>query len=125
MLSDSDFVKELRSKLEMTLRLDEKDEGGGYYEAIALLIAGRDHADQAEGGYSAELLHEDGKNLLPRRMGELKAEQVATLLEELCDLNILRELGQGTYVFSSKRFRDLMGTADEIFERMEEMEGEG
>ena len=124
-LSDSDFVKELRSKLEMTLRLDEKDEGGGYYEAIALLIAGRDHADQAEGGYSAELLHEDGKNLLPRRMGELKAEQVATLLEELCDLNILRELGQGTYVFSSKRFRDLMGTADEIFERMEEMEGEG
>ncbi|MBQ8647315.1 MAG: hypothetical protein IJ484_04145 [Oscillospiraceae bacterium] len=124
-LSDSDFVKELRSKLEMTLRLDEEEEGGGYYEAIALLIAGRDHTDQEEGGYSAEQIYNDGMSSLPRRMAGLKMEQVATLLEELCDLNILRELGQGTYVFASKRFRDLMGTADDIFARMEELEEEG
>lgn len=113
-LSDSNFLAEIRDKFEITLRLDS------YYYLIALLIGWLDSCKPSANGYrAAELLDKAAEWDLRALIG-LTAEQIGALLEELRDLNILRATGAESYLFASKNFRDLLGTAQEIEDKLYE-----
>ena len=59
--------------------------------------------------------------------GELAARcpdgNVNALLLELQDLNILRSVSSNSYLLASKNFRDLLGSDEEIFEKLTKVGG--
>ena len=109
-LGEESFNEEIKNKVNMTLRLgDDK-----FYYVIAHLMAWRYHNDETVESYSAEDIlstaEEFGlENLLPE-----KVEQIEALLKELCDLNILRRVEEGKYLFVRHRFLNMMGTSEEL-----------
>lgn len=135
-LADADFFDEIRDKLAMTLRVDEQDDDGGYYYPIALLLSllqkqepEYDSTDfspaAADIGYSASRIHAEAVDLGIGRIANLGLEQIDTLLQEMKALNVLRTCSEpNTYRFSSKNFRDLLGTQDEVLTKLAEYEGD-
>lgn len=114
-LGQETFNEEIKNKINMTLRLgDDK-----FYYVIAHLMAWRYHNDDSIEGYSAKDIlvtaaEEFGiEDLLPQN-----SEQVEALLKELCELNILREVAKGKYLFVRQRFLNMMGTRKEIEDEM-------
>jgi hypothetical protein len=126
-LADADFVYEIRNKLSMTLRVDEEDDGGGYYYPIALLLAllqkeeSADTSRPTDQGYSANQILREANTWNIGRICSLKVDQVNTLLEEMRALNVLRFCAApNTYCFANKNFCDLLGTQDEILDKLSE-----
>ena len=109
-LGEESFNEEIKNKVNMTLRLgDDK-----FYYVIAHLMAWRYHNDDNIEGYSAKDILDTAdefglENLLPQSI-----EQIEALLKELCELNILREVDRGKYLFVRQRFLNMMGTSEEI-----------
>ena len=109
-LGEESFNEEIKNKVNMTLRLGEDK----YYYVIAHFMAWRYHNDDNIDGYSAKDILNTAEdfgleNLLPQRL-----EQVEALLKELCELNILREVSKGKYLFVRQRFLNMMGTTEKI-----------
>lgn len=57
----------------------------------------------------------------PNPLVSLDEDKIDALLQELRDLNILRNVGSNTYLLASKNFRDLLGSDDKIFEKLSEV----
>lgn len=120
-LADDNFLHEIQSKFETTLRLDEDQ--GSYYYTIALLIGLMYTTMPTTVGYTADDLLKQAKDLGISNLTKLDLEQMATLLRELYDLNILRSTGKDLYLFASKNFHDLLGNETEIFEKLSQIGG--
>ncbi len=115
-LSDSNFIHEIHDKFESTLLLD-KDQGN-YYYLLALLMGWMDTKNPSAAGYHADELLKEAEGWGLRPLTRLRTEQIEALLYELKDLNILRETAGGTFLFATKNFRDLLGTAAELEEKL-------
>ena len=116
-MADREFTEQIREKFEITLRLDR-----GYYP-LALLIGMMHSVVPGGNGYSARDVIYHARDLRIDALMELDEEKIDALMQELQDLNILRSVGHNTYLLSSKNFRDLLGSEEEIFEKLSKMGG--
>ena len=109
-LSEESFNEEIKTKIHMTLRLgDDK-----YYYVIAILMAWIYHNDDLRDGYSAEDILLTAEKCGVKKFLPDNVNRVEALLKELCELNILREIDKGRYLFVRQRFLNIIGTLDEI-----------
>lgn len=113
-LADKKFVEEIKKKFEITLALDDE------YYIIALLIAYLFTTEENNDGYTAEQVMGSIRNLYVDCLMAHDKEQIESLLEELCDLNVLKKSGN-RYLFRTKSFRDLLGSEDEITTKLLEL----
>lgn len=119
--SDKEFMDEIYRKFEITLTLDQ-DQGSCYYP-LALLISLMYGIMPSESGYTAKDVLEQAKDFSVYPLADLNEEKINALMQELQDLNILRSVSDNSYLLTSKNFRDLLGSVDEIFEKLRSMGG--
>ena len=121
-MADKEFMEQIREKFEITLRLDQ-DQGSCYYP-LTLVIGLMYNYKPSRSGYTArEILDYAREDVSVESLKDLSEEQVDALLQELQDLNILRSVSEDTYLLASKNFRDLLGSDEEILEKLSKMEG--
>ena len=116
-LADNNFIREIRKKFESTLMLEN------HYYLIALLLSHMMYEQEEQKGYTAEDILEEAKKLGIEALSRLDMEQMQAFLQELYDLNVLRHTAKDTYQFSSDNYRGLMGTEQEVFDRLIEYGG--
>ena len=120
-LSDREFVEQIWEKLEITLTLGQ-EEGFCYYP-LALLIAELYDLEPSQSGYSAKDVRRWAEVRGIAALTALDEEQLDAMMQELMDLNILRCVSAGRYLLASKNFRDLLGTASQISEKLTKLGG--
>lgn len=119
-LTDVNFRNQIREKFEITLKLDEDN----LYYIVALVIAFLYHqnanaASECE-GYSAEDIIDVSKEFSVKKIADLNEETVNGLLQELLELNILRQTVNNLYLFSRYSFFQMMGTQSEVESKLED-----
>ena len=115
-MADKEFVEQIHEKFEITLKLDQ-DQGSCYYP-LTLLIGWMHNVINSKSGYTARDVLEHARDLSIHPLVELDLEKIDALLMELQDLNILRSVSNDSYLLASKNFRDLLGSDEEIFEKL-------
>lgn len=119
-LADPEFMQQIREKYVITLKLDEDN----YYYLIALIMAYLYHRNGYNEGYSAEDIHNAGKELDINKISELSISKLTAFMEELNELNVLRSIDDTRYLFTRFTFFQMMGTASEVEDKLVEyMEG--
>ncbi len=121
-LSDPHFREQIKEKFDDTLFLDADD--GGYYYSAALLIA---LISENSGKLSCSVteISEEAKKHGLSSLAALEKDSLEAILDELCCLNILMKDSDCAYSFSTKNFRDMMGSAEDIEEKLLEVIGRG
>lgn len=109
LLANEDFTAKIRDKFQITLSLDKDN----YYDIIALSLAFLCHDKGIGTGYTPEDILDTIKQFGIKKIN--RADRISMLMDELVDLNILRETDNGRYVFSRQNFMQLMGSYEEIF----------
>lgn len=120
-MADKEFVEQIYEKFEITLKLDQ-DQGSCYYP-LTLLIGWMHNVVNSKSGYTAKDVLHHAKDLSILPLAALDVEKIDALLMELQDLNILRGVSNESYLLASKNFRDLLGSDEEIFEKLEKFGG--
>ena len=120
-MSDKEFVEQIHEKFEITLTLDQ-DQGSCYYP-LTLLIGWMYNVVPSKSGYTAKDVLHHAKDLSVYPLADLDEEKIDALLLELQDLNILRSVSNNSYLLASKNFRDLLGSDEEIFEKLMKIGG--
>lgn len=115
-MADKEFVDQIHEKFEITLTLDQ-DQGSCYYP-LTLLIGWMYNVMPSKSGYTAKDVLHHAKDLSICPLADLDVEKIDALLLELQDLNILRSVSNNSYLLASKNFRDLLGSDEEIFEKL-------
>ena len=107
-----EFTKDIKTKIEITLRLGEDK----YYFVIANLLAHLYYNQNSVEGYSPQEILNAAENfgLIKEPLLPNSAEKVGALMEELCELNILRKTGDAKYLFSRQRILRIVGTLNEV-----------
>lgn len=117
-LAAPDFMDQVREKFEITLKLDEDN----MYYIIALLMAYLYHQNANSAtesrGFSAQDIIAVAKQFDVKKVASQRVEVIAGLMQELLELNILRHTVQNLYLFSRYSFFQMMGTADEIEDKL-------
>lgn len=121
-LSDTHFREQIKEKFDDTLFLDADD--GGYYYSTALLIALITDGSDKSSCLASEISEEAKKHGLAA-LAALETDTLEAILDELCCLNILMKDADGAYSFSTKNFRDMMGSAESVEEQLLELIGRG
>ena len=120
-MSDKEFVEKIKEKFEITLTLDEDQ--GSYYYPLALLIGWMYNVAHSKDGYTARDVLSHARDLKIAPLDTLDEEKIDALLQELQDLNILRRVSSNSYLLASKNFRDLLGSDEEIFDKLGKIGG--
>lgn len=115
-MADKEFVDQIHEKFEITLTLDQ-DQGSCYFP-LTLLIGWMYNVMPSKSGYTAKDVLHHAKDLSIDPLADLDVEKIDALLIELQDLNILRSVSNNSYLLASKNFRDLLGSDEEIFEKL-------
>ena len=119
-LADPEFTQQIRQKFEITLSLDEDN----YYYLIALIMAYLYHSNGYSDGYSAEDIHRAGSELDILKVSDLSIQKLLAYMEELRELNVLRNTDDTHYLFTRFTFFQMMGTSSEVEDKLVEfMEG--
>jgi hypothetical protein len=119
-LADKGFMKQIREKYEITLKLDEDN----YYYIIALLVAQLYHENGYNSGYTPYDVFEEGNYLGVSKIMKLNIDKLAALMEELCELNVLRKTSGDEYLFNRFSFFQMMGSQQEVEDKLMEYMGE-
>lgn len=122
-LADKEFTKDIKTKIEITLGLGRDQ----YYHAIANLLAYLYYNVNKVEGYSPRdiLKAADDYDLVAKEILPASEEKIGALMEELCELNILRKTNAGNYLFSRQRILRVVGTRGEVDDALVKlMEGE-
>jgi len=116
-LAEETFMQEVREKFEITLKLDEDN----YYDIFALIIAYLYHEEgkRFDNGYSVDEIKNVGCEYNILKVVNIRDDKIEALLRELCELNVLRETN-GRYLFNRYSFLQMMGSKDEIENRLME-----
>lgn len=120
-MSDKEFVDQIYDKFEITLTLDQ-DEGSCYYP-LALVIGLMYSVSPSKSGYTARDVLACARDFSVYPLVELDEEKIDALFQELQDLNILRSVSNNSYLLASKNFRDLLGTDEEILNKLVKVGG--
>lgn len=124
LLKDKKFQENIKNKFEITLGVDEKEKG--YYKTLAYALA-RCYFSNPENlavGYSAENIRTICQQLDIHSIMDLDRDQIAELLDELIDLNVLRSRSNGEevhYIFNRASFRHMLGDESEIDDELEKI----
>lgn len=115
-LADKDFTQDIKNKIEITLRLGEDK----YYYVIANLLAHLYYNQSKVEGYSPQeiLMVAEEFDLVREPFLPSEEEKIGALMEELCELNILRRTGTAKYLFSRQRILRIVGTLKEVDETL-------
>lgn len=113
-LSDPMFIKQIREKFEITLKLG----GDNYYYLIALLMASLYHQKGYSSGHSAADIKAAGEALDIKRIAELDESKIAAFMEELRELNVLRNTDETHYLFTRVSFFQMMGNSAEVDDKL-------
>lgn len=113
-LSDADFLQEVREKFMVTLRLG----GDDYYYIIAVIMAYMHYTENREKGYTAKEILIFGRSYGISKIERLSEEEIEALMEEMRELNVFRMAGRGRYLFALDRFLKLMGSKDALDEEL-------
>lgn len=115
-LADRDFTKDIKTKIEITLRLGEDK----YYFVIANLLACLYYRQNDLNGYSPRDILNAAKSfeLIKEPFLPNSEEKIGSLMEELCELNILRKTGSAKYLFSRQRILRIVGSLNEVEETL-------
>ena len=111
-LADREFTKDIKTKIEITLRLGEDK----CYYVIANLLAHLYYNQSSVEGYSPRdiLTAAETFGLIREPLLPNSEEKVGALMEELCELNILRKTNEAKYLFSRQRILRIVGTINEV-----------
>lgn len=119
-LTDSEFIDQIREKFFITLKLDEDN----YYYLIALLMAYLYHNESKTEGYTALDIKKAGESFGISKISGLDDTKLTAFMEELKELNVLRSTDEYHYLFTRLSFLQMMGTVTEVDDKLEEyMEG--
>ncbi len=113
-LADPDFMKQIREKFIITLRLDEDN----YYYIIALIMAYLYHRNGYNEGYSAQDIKQAGSELGINKIAALEDDKLYAFMEELRELNVLRSADEQHYLFTRFSFFQMMGTSSEVEDQL-------
>lgn len=119
-LADLEFTQQIREKFIITLKLDEDN----YYYLIALLMAFLYHNNGYNEGYSALDIKKAGTELEIGKIANLDITKLETFMEELKELNVLRNTEATHYLFTRFQFFQMMGTRVEVDDELEKYMGE-
>ena len=114
-LNDSNFKEEIKDKFQITL-YDEED---NYYEAIALLVTFILHENGFTNGVTPLQVYEYAKDFSIGVISSIEPDKIRVLMEELVVLNIFRKSGEHGYIFSRQNFLQLMGSSEEVIDKLE------
>ena len=111
-LADKEFTKDIKTKIEITLGLGRDK----YYHAIANLLAYLYYNQSNVEGYSPQNILKAAKEfyLFDNKILPASEDKIEALMEELCELNILRKTNFGKYLFSRQRILRIVGTRGEV-----------
>lgn len=113
-LADKTLEEQIREKFEITLKVGNDD----YYYQIALLVAFHYHNVKTQSGCSPESLLEIAKDYGLPKISALTVEEMHALMEELRELNVLQQVGNGNYRFTRLSFCEMMGLPKDIDDKM-------
>lgn len=112
-LADREFTEDIKNKIEITLRLGEDK----YYFVIANLLAHLYYKQSSVEGYSPRdilKVADEEYGLIKEPFLPNSEEKIGALMEELCELNILRKTNADKYLFSRQRILRIVGTFNEV-----------
>lgn len=118
-LADPEFMEQIREKYIITLKLDEDN----YYYLIALLMAYLYHSNGYNEGYSAADIKSAGIELEIEKISNLENAKLESFMEELKELNVLRNTDETHYLFTRFTFFQMMGTRAEVEDKLVEYMG--
>ena len=118
-LADPEFTQQIREKYVITLKLDEDN----YYYLIALLMAYLYHSNGYNEGYSAADIKNAGIELEIEKIANLENAKLESFMEELKELNVLRNTDETHYLFTRFTFFQMMGTRAEVDDKIVEYMG--
>lgn len=119
-LADPEFTQQIREKYIITLELGEDN----YYYLIALLMAFLYHNNGYNEGYSATDIKNVGIELGIPKIANLENIKLEAFMEELKELNVLRNTDETHYLFTRFTFFQMMGTRAEVDDKLVECMGE-
>lgn len=121
-LGDPDFRKKVREMIEITLEVDTDK----YYYILALIFACLYYNRNATRGYAINEIIDVIKDYGITKLAKLSIENISALLEEMCELNILRKTLEEKYLFNRYNFLQVMGSSkDEVEDKLLEAVTEG
>ena len=107
-------MQQIKDKFLITLKLDEDN----YYYVIALIMAYLYHRDGYSDGFTAADIRGVGVDLGIGKIADLPLPKLTAFLEEMGDLNVLRDTGEGRFLFTRFTFFQMMGTAAEVEDKL-------
>lgn len=109
-LADPEFNHQIKEKFEITLKLDADN----YYHIIAVIMAYCSYNENNGDGYSVEDVYRIAQEYCIEKIQKLGKDKLEVLMDELCELNILRKSAARNYLFARYNFIQLLGTSEEI-----------
>lgn len=109
-LADPEFNNQIKDKFEITLKLDTDN----YYHIIAVLMAYCMYSNNSGDGYSADDIYQTAEQYCIGKIQKLTVEKLTVLMDELCELNILRKGVGKKYHFARYNFIQLLGSSEDI-----------
>ncbi|WP_288339272.1 hypothetical protein [uncultured Allobaculum sp.] len=116
-LKDDTLTEKIREMFTITL----SDDTDNYYLILANLIASLYHDTESPEGSSPAEIAELAELLEIPKIASLSLPQLDALLQEMCELNILKQTASGLYRFSRNNFLQMMGTKYDIDSTLERM----
>lgn len=118
-LADAEFTNQVWEKFEITLKLDEDN----MYYILALLVAYLYHQDSLAAnstGVTPEDVISAAKELSIRKVAIQTVAVIEGYMQELKELNVFRQTVDEQYLFSKYSFFQMMGTIDEVENKLME-----
>ena len=113
-LSDPEFMAQIRDKFTITLRLG----GDNIYYLIALITAYLHYNGESEAGCTAYDIWETATDYEIRELVEMGEERIHAFLAEMKELNLLRSNDGERYSFSRYSFLQMIGTKAEVEDKI-------
>lgn len=104
-LSDENFNKDIKRKFDITLKLDTDN----YYDIIATLVAYCSYNIDSSNGFTVSEIMEVAEDFEIKKIVSQGVDKLAALMDELCELNILRKNNENRYLFARHNFIQMLG----------------
>lgn len=114
MLGNREFQEEIRQKFKITLCLDDDN----YYEILALAVAMIYYENNRPVGADLKDIRDYCLMCGVDRITKLSDAELVTLLDEMVSLNLLRRT-EGKFEFNRYAFWHMMGTVEEVNEKLD------
>ena len=113
-LGEKHLQDEIRQKYYITLKVG----GDDYYLLIAMITAYIYNTDEVCSTVTPEAVLEFGRDFDIKKIAVLTIENVASLMEEMRELNVLQHNGERGYRFTRFSFFQMMGTKADLEEKL-------